>query len=116
MTKPLNFILKNWGFTLLEDTILSKTKRKVLLAPVSEIASCDTLLAKAANETQEIHIGNQTDGRVFFFLNTNDFYRDYHDFMAKGIKFVRTTMIEEYGTVAVFEDLYGHLWDLIERR
>ena len=113
--EAIEFYTQKLGFILLEDTVLSETKRWVLVAADSDTLGCALLLAKAANETQESRIGNQTGGRVFLFLDTDDFYRDYNNFMAKGIKFVRTPTKEEYGTVAVFEDLYGNLWDLIER-
>jgi catechol 2,3-dioxygenase-like lactoylglutathione lyase family enzyme len=114
--EAIEFYTQKLGFILLEDTPLSETKRWVLVAPVANVVGCALLLAKAANETQENFIGNQTGGRVFLFLETDDFDRDYHNFMAKGIKFIREPKQEEYGTVAVFEDLYGNLWDLIERK
>jgi len=104
-TKVLNFVL-------IEDTILSDTKRWVLVAPLID-SDCKILLAKAATDEQKAHIGNQTGGRVFLFLNTDDFYRDYNDLKAKGVEFVREPSIEAYGTVAVFKDMYGNLWDLI---
>jgi uncharacterized glyoxalase superfamily protein PhnB len=72
------------------------------------------LLARASKREQETFIGNQTGGRVFLFLNTDDFWRDYNEMVSKGLKFVREPKKEAYGTVAVFEDLYGNLWDLIE--
>jgi catechol 2,3-dioxygenase-like lactoylglutathione lyase family enzyme len=100
------------GFRLLEDTILSETKRWVLVAPPGSV-ECALLLAKAASPEQQKAIGNQTGGRVFLFLHTDDFYRDYQAFQEKGVRFVRTPAREVYGTVAVFEDLYGNLWDLI---
>ena len=104
-TKVLNFVL-------IEDTILSDTKRWVLVAPLID-SDCKILLAKAATDEQKAHIGNQTGGRVFLFLNTDDFYRDYNELKAKGVEFVREPSIEAYGTVAVFKDMYGNLWDLI---
>jgi catechol 2,3-dioxygenase-like lactoylglutathione lyase family enzyme len=113
--EAIEFYTQKLGFTLLEDTILSETKRWVLVTPQKDSSGCALLLAKAANETQQSRVGEQTGGRVFLFLETDDFYRDYHDFMAKGIKFVRQPSQENYGIVAVFEDLYGNLWDLIER-
>ncbi|MCF8342416.1 MAG: VOC family protein [Chitinophagaceae bacterium] len=100
------------NFVLIEDTILSNTKRWVLVAPLID-SDCKILLAKAATDEQKAHIGNQTGGRVFLFLNTDDFYRDYNDLKAKGVEFVREPSIEAYGTVAVFKDMYGNLWDLI---
>lgn len=113
--EAIEFYTQRLGFILLEDTILSETKRWVLIAPNLDTLSCTLLLAKAADDTQESFIGNQTGGRVFLFLDTDDFYRDYNDFKAKGINFIREPNQEEYGTVAVFEDLYGNLWDLIQR-
>ncbi len=114
--EAIEFYTQKLGFILLEDTSLSETKRWVLVAPVADVTVCALLLAKATNETQENFIGNQAGGRVFLFLETDDFYRDYQNFKANGINFIREPKQEEYGTVAVFEDLYGNLWDLIERR
>jgi catechol 2,3-dioxygenase-like lactoylglutathione lyase family enzyme len=105
-TKKLNFILK-------EDTVLSETKRWVLVAPPGSDET-SLLLARAANEEQARSIGNQTGGRVFLFLSTDDFWRDYNEMIEKKINFVRPPAEEVYGTVAVFEDLYGNLWDLIQ--
>jgi catechol 2,3-dioxygenase-like lactoylglutathione lyase family enzyme len=100
-------------FSLIEDTTLSETKRWVVMAPPGNSNTC-LLLAKAANEEQLSRVGNQTGGRVFLFLYTDDLNRDYEYYLSVGIKFVRPPSKEEYGTVAVFEDLYGNLWDLIE--
>ena len=107
------FYTKKLQFELIEDTRLSDTKRWIRVAPPGG-GSCQLLLAKAANDEQASHIGNQTGGRVFLFLNTDDFYRDYHRMLAQGIVFVRPPATEPYGTVAVFQDLYGNLWDLIQ--
>jgi len=114
----IRFYTEKLNFTLIEDTILSETKRWVLVAPTNSdvpiaIGSC-LLLAKAANEEQKSRVGNQTGGRVFLFLYTDDFWRDYKTMQEKGISFVRDPVTESYGTVAVFKDLYGNLWDLIE--
>ena len=109
----IEFYTEKLGFTLLEDTPLSETKRWVLVAPRNS-ESCQLLLAKAVGEEQKSRIGNQTGGRVFLFLRTDDFQRDYEDYRSKGVKFVREPKVEDYGTVAVFADLYGNLWDLIE--
>ena len=100
-------------FRLVEDTVLSPTKRWVVMAPPGNSNTC-LLLAKAANEEQQSRVGNQTGGRVFLFLYTDDFQRDHQRMLAAGIKFVREPAVEPYGTVAVFEDLYGNLWDMIE--
>lgn len=108
----IEFYTKQLGFDLIEDTALSETKRWVLVAPKGS-EGCKLLLAKAANEEQQSRVGNQTGGRVFLFLHTDDFWRDYNNYTAKGIEFVRPPVKEEYGTVAVFKDIYGNLWDLI---
>ncbi|MGZ5246619.1 MAG: VOC family protein [Flavitalea sp.] len=101
------------GFILVEDTILSETKRWVLIKPSNE-AQCSLLLAKADGIEQEKFIGNQSGGRVFLFLHTDSFDRDYHAMLTNGVKFVREPQTQPYGRVAVFSDLYGNLWDLIE--
>ena len=101
------------GFELIEDTPQSETKRWVLVAPKNS-EGCNLLLAKAVGDEQKSRIGNQTGGRVFLFLRTDDFWRDYENYKSKGVKFVREPKAEDYGTVAVFADLYGNLWDLIE--
>jgi catechol 2,3-dioxygenase-like lactoylglutathione lyase family enzyme len=111
--EAIQFYTKQLNFTLLEDTILSPGKRWVLVAPPGA-QECCLLLAKAANEQQQASIGNQTGGRVFLFLFTDDFWRDYNNMIEKGINFVRPPKQEEYGLVAVFEDLYGNLWDLLQ--
>ncbi len=111
--EAINFYTRKLGFRLLEDTILSETKRWVIVAPPGT-GNCSLLLAKANGAEQLKAVGNQTGGRVFLFLYTDDFYRDYQAMMEKGIHFVRLPAKEVYGTVAVFEDLYGNLWDLIE--
>jgi catechol 2,3-dioxygenase-like lactoylglutathione lyase family enzyme len=107
------FYTEKLNFRLVEDTQLSEEKRWVLVAPPGE-GSCHLLLAKAANERQLASVGNQTGGRVFLFLFTDDFWRDYKTMQDKGIKFVRPAVEEPHGTVAVFEDLYGNLWDFIQ--
>ena len=107
------FYTQKLHFTLIEDTVLSETKRWVLIAPPGSTGCC-LLLAKAANDTQKSRVGNQTGGRVFLFLHTDNFLRDYQNLLHHNIKIVRQPITEAYGTVAVFEDLYGNLWDLIE--
>jgi catechol 2,3-dioxygenase-like lactoylglutathione lyase family enzyme len=111
--KAIEFYTKKLHFDLVEDTKLSETKRWVLVAPKGSIGF-SLLLAKAANEEQRSRIGNQTGGRVFLFLNTDNFKRDYQNLLSNKIKIVREPVVETWGTVAVFEDLYGNLWDLIE--
>ena len=107
------FYTKKLGFELLEDTPLSETKRWVVVKPAGE-GGCKLLLAKAANEEQRKAIGNQTGGRVFLFLHTDDIKRDYANLVLHNIKIVRQMVEEPHGTVLVFEDLYGNLWDLIQ--
>jgi catechol 2,3-dioxygenase-like lactoylglutathione lyase family enzyme len=111
--KAIEFYTQKLHFTLVEDTKLSDIKRWVLVRPKGA-SECSLLLAKAANETQKNSIGNQTGGRVFLFLNTDNFERDYQNLLDNHIKIVREPSKEVYGMVAVFEDLYGNLWDLIE--
>lgn len=111
--EAIRFYTEKLDFELLEDTTLSPEKRWVLVAPPGA-KECCLLLARAANERQTASIGNQTGGRVFLFLHTDDFWRDYHKMLDRQINFVRPPAEEEYGTVAVFEDLYGNLWDLIQ--
>lgn len=110
--EAIQFYTQRLGFTLIEDTLLLPEKRWVLVAPPG--SSCSLLLAKAVGEEQQSRIGNQTGGRVFLFLRTDDFWRDYNAYVQRGISFVREPKAEAYGTVAVFKDLYGNLWDLIE--
>jgi catechol 2,3-dioxygenase-like lactoylglutathione lyase family enzyme len=110
--EAIQFYTEKLNFTLIEDTVLSETKRWVLVAPPGS-DGCQLLLAKAATDEQRSRVGNQTGGRVFLFLNTDDFRRDYNNMIEAGIVFVREPVTEPYGTVAVFKDLYGNLWDLI---
>ncbi|MEO6588777.1 MAG: VOC family protein [Pyrinomonadaceae bacterium] len=111
--EAIAFYIEKLDFELIEDTPQSETKRWVLVAPKNS-NGCQILLAKAVGEEQTSRIGNQTGGRVFLFLSTDDFQRDYENYKLKGVKFVREPKAEDYGTVAVFADLYGNLWDLIE--
>jgi catechol 2,3-dioxygenase-like lactoylglutathione lyase family enzyme len=111
--EAIEFYTSKLGFRLVEDTMLSESKRWVIVAPPGD-GNCSLLLARAAKPEQRNVIGNQTGGRVFLFLYTDDFYRDYRAMQEKQIRFIRSPVKEEYGTVAVFEDLYGNLWDLIE--
>ena len=111
--EAIEFYTEKLNFKLLDDTPQSETKRWVLVAPEGS-EECCLLLAKGVGEEQRSRIGNQTGGRVFLFLRTDDFWRDYENYRARGVNFVRPPKTEDYGTVAVFEDLYGNLWDLVE--
>lgn len=111
--EALEFYTQKLGFDLIEDTPLSETKRWVLVAPKGA-TDCCLLLAKGIGNEQRSRIGDQTGGRVFLFLRTDDFWRDHDTYLERGVKFVRSPKKESYGTVAVFKDLYGNLWDLIQ--
>eukprot|EP01136_Pigoraptor_vietnamica_P002622 Opistho-1_new@30844 len=113
--EAIEFYTQKLQFELVEDTPLTESKRWVLVRPQNSNGFC-LLLAKAVNEEQKKSVGNQSGGRVFLFLNTDDFWRDFHKMKSVGIEFVREPSEEVYGTVAVFKDLYGNLWDLIENR
>jgi catechol 2,3-dioxygenase-like lactoylglutathione lyase family enzyme len=111
--KAIDFYTRKLNFDLVEDTKLTESKRWVVVAPKGS-AGCTLLLAKAANEEQRSRIGNQTGGRVFLFLHTDNFQRDYQNLLSNNVRIVREPAVEQYGTVAVFADLYGNLWDLIQ--
>lgn len=112
--EAIQFYTEKLNFDLIEDTYQpEQDKRWVVVAPKGS-TGCTILLAKASNVEQETFIGNQCGGRVFLFLNTDDFWRDYHDLVAKEVRFVREPKEQDYGIVAVFEDLYGNRWDLIQ--
>lgn len=112
--EAIDFYTNTLGFDLIEDTYQpEQDKRWVVVAPKGSIG-CSILLARASNTEQEQFIGNQCGGRVFLFLNTDQFWIDYEHYTSKGVRFVREPKVEAYGTVAVFEDLYGNRWDLIE--
>jgi catechol 2,3-dioxygenase-like lactoylglutathione lyase family enzyme len=111
--EAIKFYTEKLNFQLVEDSVLSETKRWVLVAPPGSNGCC-LLLAKAANDEQKSRVGNQTGGRVFLFLHTNNFQEDFSNLKKNGVTIVREPSKEEYGTVAVFADLYGNLWDLIE--
>jgi catechol 2,3-dioxygenase-like lactoylglutathione lyase family enzyme len=124
--EAITFYIDVLGFQLVEDRYLpEQDKRWVVLAPAGAVVPADAvapvgdvgarlLLARAADDAQSSRIGNQTGGRVFLFLYTDNFWRDYHAYREKGVEFVREPRQEEYGTVAVFRDLYGNLWDLLQ--
>lgn len=112
--EAIEFYCRKLHFTLIEDSYQpEQDKRWVVVAPPGP-GGTSLLLARAATPEQEAFIGQQTGGRVFLFLATDDFWRDYNEMLAAGINFVREAKTAPYGTVAVFEDLYGNLWDLIE--
>ena len=111
--EAIDFYTKKLGFELVEDTRLSETKRWVVVKPKGK-GSCKLLLTQAANAEQEKAIGNQTGGRVFLFLYTDDIKRDYTNLVANNVRIVRELETQPYGTVCVFADLYGNLYDLIE--
>ena len=112
--EAIEFYTKTLHFTLVEDTYQpEQDKRWVVVAPPGSHGAT-LLLARASNPEQEAFVGNQAGGRVFLFLNTDDFWRDYNEMVERGVRFVREPKTESYGTVAVFEDLYGNLWDLLQ--
>lgn len=111
--EAIAFYTQPLRFNLIEDAVLGYGKRWVRVSPPGSHNTC-LLLAKASTPEQERHIGNQAGGRVFLFLRTNGFWRDYHDMKARGVRFREEPRHEAYGTVAVFEDLYGNKWDLLE--
>ena len=111
--EAIEFYTQKLHFVIIEDTMLNATKRWVILSPAGS-TGYSLVLAKADDEEQKARTGNQTGGRVFLFLYTDDFWRDHSDMLAKKINFIREPVKEPYGIVAVFEDLYGNLWDLIQ--
>lgn len=112
--EAIDFYTKKLNFNLIEDTYQPiQDKRWVLVAP-NNSKGFSLLLAKASKDEQNMFVGNQTGGRVFLFLNTDDFWSEYNRMKSVGIEFVRDPSVEEYGTVAVFKDIYGNLWDLLE--
>jgi len=111
--EAIAYYTRKLNFDLIEDTPLTPEKRWVLVAPKGS-SETRLLLAKADDEQQQAAIGHQTGGRVSFFLFTDDFWRDYHRMQTEGVRFVRPPLEQPYGTVAVFEDLYGNQWDLLQ--
>ena len=112
--EAIDFYVGTLGFTLVEDTAMpAQNKRWVVVAPPGT-GGVRLLLARAVGEAQLSRVGDQTGGRVFLFLYTDDFWRDFHAYTARGVAFVRAPKEEPYGTVAVFQDLYGNLWDLVQ--
>ena len=114
--EAIEFYTTKLDFELIEDTYIPEQNKRWVLVRPRKSKGTALLLAKAANPNQARFIGNQSGGRVFLFLGTDDFWHDYNELTAKGIKFVRKPEEHAYGTVAVFEDLYGNLWDLLEHK
>ena len=115
--EALAFYVGKLGFVLVEDSFVpEQNKRWVVIEPPGAGGGSKLLLARAANDVQASRVGNQTGGRVFLFLYTDDFWRDFNAYKAKGIEFAREPSEAPYGTVAVFKDLYGTLWDLVQLR
>jgi len=113
--EAIAFYVGKLGFHLIEDTDMGGGKRWVMAAPPGS-SETRLLLAKAVTTEQASRVGNQTGGRVFLFLHTDDFWRDYEAMKSKGVRFLEEPRMEAYGTVAVFEDLYGNKWDLLEMK
>ena len=114
--QAIDFYTQKLDFELIADTFIpEQDKRWVLVAPKGS-GNCTVLLARADDADQRVYVGNQTGGRVFLFLGTDDFWRDYRHYVDRGVRFVQGPVEHDYGTVAVFEDLYGNLWDLIEHK
>lgn len=114
--EALAFFCRKLGFRLVEDTLIPKqAKRCVVVAPPGAVES-QLLLARASTADQESNIGAQAGGRVALFLYTDDFWRDFESYKSKGVRFIREPKEEPYGTVAVFQDLYGNKWDLLQPR
>lgn len=112
--EAIDFYVEKLGFVLVEDTYQpEQDKRWVVVRPRGE-SQTSILLARASNEHQKNYVGDQAGGRVFLFLQTDDFWRDYEAYKGRGIEFVRAPLKAAYGTVAVFKDLYGNLWDLVQ--
>jgi catechol 2,3-dioxygenase-like lactoylglutathione lyase family enzyme len=111
--EAIKFYTETLNFTLVEDKVMSPTKRWVIIAPQGSTGT-SILLAKASNEEQQNRVGNQTGGRVFLFLYTDDIKRDYQNLVNKKVTIIEELTIKPHGTVLVFADLYGNLWDLIQ--
>lgn len=114
--EAISWYTQKLGFALVEDSPRENGKRFVRVAPAASERGASLLLARAATPEQESRVGNQTGGRVFLFLHTDDFDRDHAGMQARGVHFIEAPRSEEYGKVCVFEDLYGNRWDLIEQR
>ena len=114
--EAIAFYVGTLGFSLVEDTYIAEQKKRWVVVSPPGGTEARLLLARAVGEEQSSRIGNQTGGRVFLFLRTDNFWRDYHVYKEKGVMFVREPKEESYGTVAVFKDLYGNMWDLLQMK
>ncbi len=115
--EAIAFYVGTLGFTLIDDSFMpEQNKRWVIVAPPGDGGGAKLLLARAVGDEQSVRIGNQTGGRVFLFLYTDDFWRDFNAYTSKGVEFFREPSEQPYGTVAVFKDLCGNLWDLVQLR
>ena len=112
--EAIAFFVGTLGFRLIEDTFLPEQSKRWIVVSPPGATECRLLLARASSPDQESRVGRQTGGRVFLFLYTDDFWRDYDSYRSKGVRFVREPKDEPYGTVAVFLDLYGNMWDLLQ--
>lgn len=112
--QALAFYVGTLGFVVVEDTWIEAQKKRWVVVQPPGSPGTQVLLARAANDREAARVGDQTGGRVFLFLQTDDFWRDYRAYRDRGVEFVREPVAAPYGTVAVFRDLYGNLWDLIE--
>lgn len=112
--EAIDFYVGKLGFDLVEDSYQPEQDKRWVVVKPAGTDGCSLLLARASNDRQAGFVGDQAGGRVFLFLETDDFWRDHAAFSEQGIRFVRAPKVEPYGTVAVFEDLYGNLWDLVE--
>jgi len=114
--EAIDFYTNTLDFILIDDSFVPEQKKRWVVISPPGAAESRILLARAVGEEQLSRVGNQTGGRVFLFLYTDDFWRDYRAYVEKGVEFVREPKVEDYGTVAVFRDLYGNLWDLVEQK
>ena len=114
--EAIEFYTQKLGFDLLEDIYIAEQDKRWVLVATPNSAGAAVVLAQASGSKQQAFVGNQTGGRVFLFLSTDDFWRDYRQMLANGVIFKREPVEQPYGTVAVFEDLYGNLWDLVEHK
>ncbi len=112
--EAIDFFVTKLNFQLLADQPIPEEQKRWVVVSPSQTAGAQLVLAQAKTDTERLSIGNQTGGRVFLFLHTDDFWKDYKAYKSKGVEFIEKPREESYGTVAVFKDLYGNLWDLLE--